>query len=292
MVQDSEDDFIMTGTISDELEIDYEAWARRPKMPGVSACIRVRNESQFMRAAVRSIQPLVNEVVLCVQPSDDNTREIAMALEEEFSNVKSYFYPLVPDWIDTPAFYAKDPDAPGHMVHMSNWALSKCRHQWILKVEGDVIALPPLKGMLDRARATTVPMYYGIVILNVAGRKMDQVSWENPRNGGADEAIFPNNPETVRFQRRSKWEVAVPQCPSECLGWGLLHMKRCKKGKDEAWNGEHYFPWERDMVDEALKHYAQNSYPGTDGDPFGHKCLYGDEWKQYLDPEQREAIGE
>ena len=281
MVQDGSDFPVLIGEVSDELTIDFEAWRRRPKLPGVSACIRVRNESQFMRAAVRSILPLVDEVILCVQPSDDNTREIAMSLENDFRDqVKSYWYPLVPDWIDTPAFYAKDPDAPGHMVHMSNWALSKCTHAWVLKVEGDVIALPSLSGMIERARAAVEPVYYGIVILNVAGKDMDKVSFENPRNGGWDEAIFPNNPDTVRFVRRSKWEVADPRCPSECLGWGMLHMKRCKVGKDEAWNGEHYIPWDRDLVDEALRRYG--AYPGTDGDPYGHKVLYSDEWRQYL----------
>jgi hypothetical protein len=274
---------LLVGTVGNELEIHWRAWLDKPKPHGISACIRVRNESQFMRAAVRSIIELVDEVVLCVQPSDDNTREIAIALEQEYAGkVKSYYYPLVPDWIDTAGFYSKDPDAPGHMVHMSNWALSKCTYSWILKVEGDVIALPTLKGMIETALTRNEMKYYGLVILNVAGRNMDQISWENPRNGGWDESMFPNNPDLVRFVRRSKWEVTDPLIPSVCLGWALLHLKRCKAGKDEAWNGEHYIPWQRETVEEALKNYnAQNGYPGPDN-PLGGNVLYSDEWRQYL----------
>ena len=267
-----------------QLEVDYATWREKTKPEGISACIRLRNESQFMRAAVRSIVDLVDEVVLVVQPSEDNTLEIAQDLVIEYGKVKLFTYPLIPDWIDTPEFYSKDPDQPGHMVHMSNWALSKCIYSWILKVEGDVIALPTLKGMLQHVRENMdAPHYYGLVILNVAGPKMDQISWENPRNGGWDEAIFPNDPDIVRFHRRNKWEVAVPaaSCGSTCMGWALLHMKRCKAGKDQAWNGEHYVPWNPDVVTEALKNYAGNNYPGPD-DPFGRHVLFGKEWKRYL----------
>lgn len=274
---------VLYGKVTDELEIDFQAWREKTKPQGVSACIRVRNESQFMRAAVRSIVDLVDEVILCVQPSEDNTREIAIALEMEYpGKVRSYYYPLVPDWIDTKGFYEKDPDQPGHMVHMSNWALSKCSYNWILKVEGDVIALPTLKGIIEKVLSQNEMKYYGLVILNVAGKDMDKISWENPRNGGWDEAIFPNSPDMVRFVRRSKWEVAEPKIPSECLGWALLHLKRCKAGKDEAWNGEHYVDFDRDTVTEALRNYNQaNGYPGPD-DPFGAHVLYTTEWKRYL----------
>lgn len=267
--------------MDETMTIDFDAWRERTKPHGISACIRVRNESQFMAAAVRSIVDIVDEVVLCVQPSDDDTLAISHELAAKYDKVNIYYYPLVPDWIDTPGFYSKDPDAPGHLVHMSNWALSKCSYSWILKVEGDVIALPTLAPMVRRVLDENKPMYYGLVILNVAGANMDKISWENPRNGGWDEAIFPNNPDMVRFVRRSKWEVADVKIPSICLGWALMHLKRCKDGKSDGWNGEHYVDFTPDIVTEALKNYGGNSYPGPD-DPFGRHVLYTDEWKRYL----------
>ena len=269
----------------DELRIDFDDWKNREKPHGISACIRVRNEGQFMGAAVRSVLPLVDEVVLCVQPSDDDTLEQAEVMRAVWpEKVRVHYYPIVPDWIDTMGFYEKDPDAPGHLVHMSNWAMSKCTYSWILKVEGDVIALPTLGGFIDRALTDNRLMYYGLVILNIAGREMDKVSWENPRNGGWDECIVPNGPQYARFVRRSKWEVLEPQgIPSESLGWALMHMKRCKAGKDEAWNGEHYVPFDRDTLAYALHEYnARSPYPATDGKPLGNPCLFTGEWKAYL----------
>jgi len=279
------DTIIMTGTVQDDLSIDYNEWRDKPKPHGISACIRVRNESQFMRAAVMSILDSVNEVVLVVQPSDDNTHEIAMALANDYPDkVKCFYYPIVPDWIDTRGFYEKNPDEPGHLVHMSNWALSKCTYSWILKVEGDVIALSTLKPMVDDVLTENKPMYCGLVILNVAGAAMDKVSWENPRNGGWDEAIFPNHPDMVRFRRQSKWEVAVPNNISTVsLGWALMHMKRCKDGKTDGWNGEHYVDFEPDTVEEALRQYNfKNPYPATDGHPLGHPVLFDGEWSKWL----------
>lgn len=266
----------------DNLTIDFDKW-REPKPFGVSACIRVRNESQFMRAAVTSVLDFVSEVVLCVQPSDDDTLDIANDLADEHEKVKVYYYPLAPDWIDTKGFYEKNPDQPGHLVHMSNWALSKCRYSWILKIEGDVVALPTLHKFVNYAAGLNNPTYYGLVILNVAGKDMDKVSYENPRNGGWDEAIFPNNPDMVHFERQNKWEVAIPKIPTISLGWALMHLKRCKKGKDESWNGEHYIPFEKALVHEALREYnLKNPYPGQDGMPYGDPIIYDETWKRFL----------
>ena len=245
-------------------DIDFDQW-RQPKPQGISGCFRLRNESQYMRQAVLSFLPYLDEAVLVVQPSEDSTLEIAERLAAESEKVHICRYDLVPDWIDTPGFYSKDPDAPGHMVHMSNWALSQCRFSHVCKVEGDVIASSRLGAVTDFVRAYYPDIYYGMVILNVAGAEHDKISLENPRNGGADEAIFPNHPDKVRFMRRSKWEVAVPSVPSECVGWMLWHLKRCKSGKTEGWNGEHYLPWDDDNLGRALREYnARNPYPGPD----------------------------
>src|SRR5512139_3134527 len=123
-----------------EFDIDYETWlAKKPF--GFSGCFRLRNEAQWMEAAIRSHLPWLTEAVLIVQPSEDNTYDIAYRMASEDKRVKVYEYPFDCDWIDTPGFYSKDPNAPGHMVHMSNWAFTKCRYSWIIKVEGDVLAL-------------------------------------------------------------------------------------------------------------------------------------------------------
>jgi len=266
------------------MKIDYEVW-RKPKPAGISACIRVRNESQFMAAAVRSVLPLVDEVVLCVQPSEDNTVEIAerLADADEDNKIKVVYYSIIPAWIDTPEFYGKDPHSEGHLVHMSNWALSQCSYSWILKIEGDVIALPTLSEMADKIRLSREPKYYGLVILNVAGENADKISLDNPRNGGWDEAFFPNHFDLAHFERAGKWEVVLPKCERISLGWALVHLKRCKVGKTESWNGETYKELTKENLKDALERYnSVNSYPAIDSFPLGHPCIFESEWKMFI----------
>lgn len=254
-------------------EVDHKTWAE-PKPFGFSGCFRLRNETQFMRQAVFSHLPWLDEAVLVVQPSYDGTVDLAYRMAAEDSRVKVFEYPFECDWIDTPAFYAKDPHAPSHLVHMSNWAFTKCRYSWIVKVEGDVIALSSFGQIIDQVKASPdAHHYYGRVVLNVAGRDCDQISLDNPRNGGWDEAVVPNHP-SYHFERVSKWEVLVHNGSATCMGWSGLHMKRCKRGKDRGWNGETYVPFTRDSVRQTLSAFNRNvPYPGPD-DPLGEDCLY------------------
>lgn len=221
-------------------EIDWHDWQTRQKPIGISGCIRVRNEAQFMEASILSHINYLDEVVIVTQPSDDDTEAIADRLAREFAQVKVYHYPFVVDWIDTEGFYKKDPDQPGHLVHMSNWALSKCTYSWISKTEGDVICLSSYQKIVDAVKESPYrPFYYGRYILNIAGENCDKISVDNPTNGGWDEATFNNDPTRFKFVRSQKWEVIPINSPSQQMGISMLHMKRCKVGK-VGWNNEQY----------------------------------------------------
>mgnify|MGYP000880652457 CR=1 FL=1 len=263
-------------------DIDYQEW-RKPKPFGISGCFRLRNESQYMAAAVESFLPYLDEAVLCIQPSWDYTDDIAFSLLNKYPDkVRIIQYPHVVDWIDTPGFYEKDPDKPGHLVHMSNYALSQCRYSWIAKVEGDVIALNTMVRIVNKIKAEPdAHRYYGMVILNLAGEKLDKFSKENPRNGGWDEAVFPNNPDWYKFHRIGKWE-SIPSTNGLCMGWTGIHLKRCKAGKTDGWNGETYLPLTREGLADALDEYnSRHPYPGPDN-PRGIDELFEDQWRRWL----------
>ena len=254
--------------------IDYSAWAN-PKPFGISGMFRLRNESLFMERAILSHLPYLNEAVLVVQPSSDDTVEQAYRLATEYDKVQVYEYPFDCDWIDTPGFYAKDPEQSGHLVHMSNWAATRCRYSWIAKIEGDVIGLSSFGRIIERIKADPLKiMYYGRVILNLAGLDCDQFSVTVPRNGGFDEAVYNNSP-LWRFHRVQRWEmVPINAGPNCCMGWSGLHMKRCKP-KNIGWNNETYAPFVRQHVRSALADFNRltSHYPGPD-DPLGEDCLY------------------
>ena len=255
-------------------DIDDEAW-RAPKPFGISGCFRLKDEAEFMCAAVESHLPYLDEAVLAVQPSQDNTVELAYLLQRTHPDkVRVVEYPVSPHFIDHPDFHTDAENSIHSFVYLSNWALAQCRYSWIAKTEGDVIALSSFGRVVQ-----TVKMYpdrralYGRVILNVAGAARDCISWENPRNGGWDECVIPNHPD-FHFIRRDKWEVMVHpgDIQTVCMGWSALHMKRCKaEFLPGTFNGERYVEWTRESVARACQTYNQTrgAYPGNDGDALG-----------------------
>ena len=264
-------------------DIDWDDWRNKPKPFGFSGCFRLRNESQFMITAIFSHLDWLDEAVLVVQPSEDKTVELAYHMANADKRIKVFEYPFECDWINTPGFYAKNPHAPGHMVHMSNWAFTKCRYSWIVKVEGDVIATSTFGDVIENVKKQPQNrVYYGRVVLNIAGENCDEISWENPRNGGWDEAVVPNHPD-YHFERQDKWEVLQNPGEGICMGFSGLHMKRCKDGKTKGWNGEKYVPFNVNEVRNALTRFNRLvSYPAAD-DPLGAETIYEKTWiERYL----------
>ena len=259
-----------------EWDIDIVKWMS-PKPFGISGCFRLKDESEFMVKAVESHLPYLDEAVLVVQDSKDNTVELALELAKKHDKVHVYKYPVEPHFIDHPQFHTEPINSLYSFVYFSNWALSRCNYSWIAKTEGDVICLPTMENIVKRIHnAPTDWRYYGRVILNVAGANKDLISFDNPRNGGWDECVVPNDPNMAHFVRRSKWEVMdAPNIPAECMGWSAMHMKRCKQEfLPGPWNGERYVPFEPDDVEAALTVYNnRNGYPGPDN-PLGIEELY------------------
>lgn len=266
-----------------DFEIDFSKWAEVKPM-GISGCFRLRNESQFMEAAILSHLPWLDEAVLVVQPSEDDTVERAYRLRDSHPeyDIQVYEYPYEVDWIDTPGFYAKDPEQPGHWVHLSNWAMTRCKYAWICKVEGDVIALSSFEKVVRQVWARPMDRhYYGRVILNVAGEGCDEFSVKHPRNAGWDECVCPNDPQWM-FTRQGKFESLYIGPDRTCMGWSGLHMKRCKDQHVERIRA--YEPWARltrQNVQAALVVFnAGMPYEGVDN-PLGEDCIYEREWINY-----------
>lgn len=262
-------------------ELDFDAWAE-PKPFGFSGLFRVRNDDEFLEVAVRSHLPWLDEAVLCIQPSDDRTYEVAYRLADEEPKVVVHEYPYVVGWTGSQKFYDDDPDLPGHAVHMSNWGMSRCRYSWIVKAEADVIALSTFERVIEAVKARpTKRHYYGRVILNVAGLDCDQISATHPRNAGWDECVVPNSP-GYAFQLLGRFAAIPVSSPRTCMGWSALHTKRCKARHQRLANVEDWLPWTPDSVRAALTEFngEQHTYLADDN-PLGEPCLYEREWIDY-----------
>jgi hypothetical protein len=254
-----------------QFNIDMATW-EQPHGFGISGCFRVRNDHEFLYEAVTSHLPYLDEAVIALQPSDSETEAVVAELEK-LPKVRVVRYPVAPVFITDPEWESVPENSIRSFVYLSNWALSQCRYSWIARIEADVICLSSFGNIVERVKnEPDKKILYGRVILNVAGRDRDQVSATNPRNGGWDECVFPNNP-AYRFTRRPKYEVLENPYASECMGWSALHMKRCKADKI-GWNNETYLPFTPEGVAKALHDFnAVNAYPGKDN-PLGEPCLF------------------
>lgn len=272
-------------------DINVANWRNSAKPHGLSGCFRLRNEAEHMRAAILSHMPYLDEAVLVVQPSDDDTLEIAEQLAAEDDRIRVYFYPHIVDWIDTPGFYGKDQDKPGHLVHMSNFALSQCAYDWVCKTEGDVICLSSfskLRAAIDGDKR----IYHGRAIVNMAGPDADWYSHTVPRNGGYDIGVFFNDSYLWQFKRVEKWEMIRGAGSMTCAGWSGIHLKRCRKRmlpdadwqnstKIYGWNNEMYLRYAPDNLAVSLSaHNREHPYPGRDN-PLGEAVLFED-WRRWL----------
>lgn len=109
----------------------------------VSAILRVRNEQEFIAAAVRSIAPFVDEVVILDNASTDATPEIMRALARELPHVRTLQYPFEVARVggeNIEAVRAGEGASRRRLSSYYNWALRQCRCPFVLKWDGDMLA--------------------------------------------------------------------------------------------------------------------------------------------------------
>jgi glycosyltransferase involved in cell wall biosynthesis len=125
----------------------------------ISAMIRVRDEEEFLRSAVESIVDLVDEVVIVDNLSVDATPAIVEDLRRAHGGkvvTDSYPYEVKRVGRETLEL-AKSPGgvaSPHHSATFYNYCLKRCRHDYVLKWDGDMIATPSFREALDLWRST------------------------------------------------------------------------------------------------------------------------------------------
>jgi hypothetical protein len=158
-------------------------------------------------------------------------------------------------------------------MHLTNWAISRCKYSWVAKIEGDVIALSTFGEIRRRIeKEPTVLRYYGRIGLNVAGRKVEKVSATYPRTGGWDEGVFNNDPfwHCYRFQKWESINLHDHNDKIENMGFSFLHVKRCKPQhlREQYVNShgaETWVPFTRKETCKALEIFnREHKHPGSD----------------------------
>lgn len=123
----------------------------------ISAMMRVRDEAEFLEPAVLSIVPLADEIVLIDNLSTDGTAEaigrlksrlpdkiVAHRYDHDVARVGSETWRLTTD--------PSDARSPRLTSNYYNWCLQRCRGPYVLKWDGDMIALDSLRQDLRQFR--------------------------------------------------------------------------------------------------------------------------------------------
>ena len=267
-------------------DVSIDAW-KRDKPHGISGLFRLKDEGQFMEAAILSHLPWLDEAVLLVQESKDNTIDKAVDLRNRFpSKIRIECYPFNVHPIGSQGHFDSPDNSVYTMTHLTNYGISMCRYSWVAKIEGDVIALPTFQLIKDLVDMFPNELHhYGRVGLNLAGPNLDMISMTNPRNAGWDESVFNNKPD-FHCVKSGKWESinmsdfrndpGVMYCP----GFSFIHTKRCKVGKTpglEAWA-----PFTEENIRKVLEAYGrEHPYPGGDKD-YCPAFIFDGDWRKYL----------
>lgn len=117
----------------------------------ISAMLRLRNEEEYLEAAVRSIVEVVDEVVLIDNRSTDRTPEVMAALRSAFPDrvtVHRYGHEVARQGVESWRLVeASRGRSPRLLAEYYNWCLRRCTCPYALKWDGDMIAL---QGLRDR----------------------------------------------------------------------------------------------------------------------------------------------
>ena len=117
------------------------------RVPGITMLLRLKNEEEWIEPCLRSVS-WADQIILCFQNSSDRTEEIARdVISPKKSSV--YHYP-----------YDSRPNGPGHdtqpydvynRAYFYNWCFAKTSTKYIVKWDGDMVALDSLENILRAA---------------------------------------------------------------------------------------------------------------------------------------------
>jgi glycosyltransferase involved in cell wall biosynthesis len=132
-------------------------WLKRAPARRISAMVRVRNEEQFLAASIGSIAPCVDEIVLVDNRSTDRTPSILRQLRRRFPEqavLYHYPHPIRRVGVENWELAASSGSRPSPELSSSyyNWCLEKCTSPYVLKWDGDMVALDSLSRELEAWR--------------------------------------------------------------------------------------------------------------------------------------------
>jgi glycosyltransferase involved in cell wall biosynthesis/tetratricopeptide (TPR) repeat protein len=173
------------------LKLPEEALNQKPKTPGLTVCMIVKNEEKFLGQCLQSVLCLATQIVVVDTGSTDRTMDIA---KEHGADVHHF------TWCDD--FSAA-----------RNAALQHATGDWILSLDADEELLPEHHATIRKEMQAAEVMAYRLPIID-KGREQNGCSYV-PR-------LFRNAPGLFFLGRVH--EQAFSSIQVRCQEWGLKHV--------------------------------------------------------------------
>lgn len=228
------------------VDFDWPDDLSKDRKPGLSGFVRLRDEETWCGLAIESFLPWVDELVIAVQPSADNTRIVVADYDKQ---AKIYDYPFL-----------TKPNGPGHdglpedSVHTPsyyyNFALSKTTRTHVVKLDGDIVMMDWAGEVIRNALEHHDRIKFSGV--DIVGDELRHVG-SHPHC--STDGVFKVEP-GVRYRPGASSEklVGIPQ-PTRTIRMPVfLHFKFARKSESsvtkawpENWADSEHFQriWER-----------------------------------------------
>lgn len=214
-----------------ELNINYHSFGEKKKL-WISWIMRIKNWDDFMEAVIESHLQLCDEIVIVDNQSTDQTPAIAQKMLKKYPD-RIQYYEYNYDVIK--CFTKEFEECPGNSIHalayFVNFAYSKARYTYVMKVDDDDLWIPSFAQKLRKKILTMKPnraFYYFWINLLKIGNAMGICTYSPYLGKNWDHLIYPLSKKTYCLQ--SYWSELFVQ-PRRWYRFGLwcLHLKYLKR---------------------------------------------------------------
>ncbi|MGH7080220.1 MAG: hypothetical protein ACREFU_19245 [Acetobacteraceae bacterium] len=143
---------------------------KKPRQPGISGFMRLRNEAEFVDRAIASHIDAVDELAIVCNDCTDEAPEICARWQRRYPEkiTVAEYAPSIVQW-GTPESLSIDPCSPHSLANYYNFALARTNRHIVIKVDGDHLAMSPrFQRICNRVRRDLRPdQRYPIYGLNL-----------------------------------------------------------------------------------------------------------------------------
>lgn len=208
-----------------------------PRLPGISAIMRIKNGEDFLRESIESHIDHVDEIIACHNDCSDQSVKILEELSEKYTNkikIIEYLPKVHPilsmDHATTPT------NSINSIANYYNFALSKASYNYAFKLDDDHLAINSNLHLavqeVRKSIAKTERKLFTFSGLNIAPSKKGNLEIFTPEMfvGSGDHLFFPvcSDIHFIQELRTEIFKFPIKSIPKIYVGLLYFHLKYCK----------------------------------------------------------------